>query len=94
MGRPKLDTYWYVFALTAMTFVTVGIVKLALYVEPKPSDPDWYSRSGDKWSAAMWIFFGVIAGIMAAQLWAKKVSRIKVPDDIRRAEKRKRKLQQ
>ena len=94
MGRPKLDTYWYVFALGAAALLSTGLYKLATQREPQPGSPDFYSAHVDQYDPYMWLFFAVLAGIMAAQLWAKKVSRIKVPDDIRRAEKRKRKLQQ
>ena len=92
MGRPKLDTYWYVFVIAAVVLTTIGIVKLALWRQPGPGDPDWYSADTDKMGYYGWIFGGVICGIQGAQLWAKRVSRIKIPDDVRREEKRRRKL--
>ena len=87
MGRFKLDTYWYVFALASAVLIAIGLYQLATAQELEMGDPGWFEHSDDKWDAGFVIFGGVLAGIMAAQLWAKQVSRIKVPKEVRKPKK-------
>ena len=77
MGRPKLDSFWYV-------FVTTGGVALAASLYNCATAPPRDSFSDEEFWAGFFAILGVGLLIQGLQLLAKHWSRVRVPKDVRK----------